>query len=64
MLVAREDDGTFKLFKYHPSTAAAVIFLVLFGLTTLLHFYQMIRTRTWYFIVFCLGGLCQFHLPL
>jgi hypothetical protein len=57
MLIARASDDDFKLFKYTPSIAAAAIFAVLFALTTFLHIYQVIRTRTWYFIVFCIGGL-------
>ncbi|KIW03233.1 uncharacterized protein PV09_05455 [Verruconis gallopava] len=58
MVVPRDDTG-FKIFRYDPSTAAAVIFTLLFASTTFLHFYQIVRTRTWYFIVFFIGGLCE-----
>lgn len=42
---------------YTPSTAAAAIFTVLFGLSSIMHFYQLIRTRTWFMIPFLIGGL-------
>ena len=50
----------FELYKYTPSLAAAVLFIVLFALTTSLHSYQMFRTRTWFYIPFLLGGLCTY----
>lgn len=46
----------FKLYRYNPSMAAAVIFALAFSITTLLHGYQMFRTRTWFFIPFFIGG--------
>jgi hypothetical protein len=49
----------FKLFRYNPSMAAAVIFIILFLLISTLHLYQMVRTRTWIFIPFVLGGFCM-----
>jgi hypothetical protein len=52
--------GTFSYYHYDPSVAAAVLFIVLFFLTTLLHMYQMIRTRTWFLVPFVLGGICKF----
>ncbi|KAE8391243.1 RTA1 like protein-domain-containing protein [Aspergillus alliaceus] len=51
-----ESDGGFKLFHYDPSLAAAVIFIICFLATTILHTYQLFRTRTWFFIPFLLGG--------
>ncbi|KAH7090302.1 RTA1 like protein-domain-containing protein [Paraphoma chrysanthemicola] len=57
------DDGEnvdFKLFRYDPSMAAAVIFILLFLFISVLHLYQMVRTRTWIFIPFVLGGIFQF----
>jgi hypothetical protein len=53
-------DDTWKFYRYNPSMAAAVIFTVLFILTTSLHFYQLIRTRTWYFIPLVIGGAFEF----
>ncbi|KAJ5715765.1 uncharacterized protein N7483_012946 [Penicillium malachiteum] len=44
---------------YNPSEAAACIFVVLFGLSALMHFYQLIRTRTWFMIPFLIGGILE-----
>lgn len=52
----------FVYYYYSPSSAAAGIFLVLFGLSSLLHFYQLVRTRTWFMIAFLIGGLRKFSL--
>lgn len=49
----------FKLYRYDPSMAAAIIFIILFLLATALHLYQMFRTRTWIFIPFVIGGVCM-----
>ncbi|TID27568.1 RTA1 domain protein [Venturia nashicola] len=51
--------GGFSYYRYDPSVAAAILFIVLFSLATLLHAYQMFRTRTWFLIPFVLGGLCE-----
>ncbi|CAH0054382.1 unnamed protein product [Clonostachys solani] len=53
------DEISFELFRYDPSLAAAVIFIILFLLITIVHAYQMFRTRTWFFIPFVIGGCCQ-----
>lgn len=50
----------YKLYQYDPSMVAAVIFIILFLVTSLLHTYQLVRTRTWYFIPFCIGIYCTF----
>jgi hypothetical protein len=49
----------FKLYRYEPSLAAAVIFVALFAVITFIHNYQLIRTNTWYFIPFTIGGYCE-----
>lgn len=62
MLHTRQEDGgldDFKYYKYDPSMAAAIIFIIAFTLTTSLHFYQMFRTRTWFMTAFCIGGLFE-----
>ena len=54
----RADDGNdlnFKEYYYQPSMAAAILFIVLFAISTTLHSYQMIRTRTWFMIPFVIG---------
>ena len=50
---------SFKYYRYDPSIAAAVIFVLLFASATGLHTYQMVRTRTWYFVPFVIGGFCK-----
>lgn len=50
---------TFQFYYYTPSTAAAAIFIVIFGLTTALHGWQMFRTKTWFLIPFLIGGCCM-----
>lgn len=54
--------ASFDLYSYDPSMAAAVIFIILFLLITIIHTYQMFRTRTWFFIPFLLGGCCEKNL--
>ncbi|KAJ5644244.1 uncharacterized protein N7484_006751 [Penicillium longicatenatum] len=49
----------FKLYRYTPSVAAAAIFIALFIITTVFHLWQLIRSRSWYFIAFILGGIFQ-----
>jgi hypothetical protein len=49
----------YKLYRYDPSIAAAVIFIILFFLVTVLHFYQMVRTKTYFFFPFAIGGIFE-----
>jgi hypothetical protein len=51
--------GDFKLYRYDPSMAGAVIFVLAFIAATGLHFYQMIRTKTYFFVPFVIGGLFE-----
>ena len=55
-----EGPTTFHLYAYTPSLAAAIIFIILFALTTTLHTYQLIKTRAWYLIPIAIGGLCTY----
>lgn len=48
----------FKYYRYDPSMAAAIIFIVLFFATTMLHLYQLVRTKTWIIIPLLVGGIC------
>ena len=45
-------------YQYKPSMGAAVLFIILFAVVTLLHTYHLFRTRTWFFIPLVLGGYC------
>jgi hypothetical protein len=51
--------GDFKLYRYDPSMAGAIIFVLAFIGMTGLHFYQMIRTKTYFFVPFVIGGLFE-----
>lgn len=44
-------------FHYDPSLAAAALFVALFGITSIVHTYQLVKSRTWYFIPFLVGCL-------
>ncbi|KAL6404395.1 hypothetical protein AUP68_13787 [Ilyonectria robusta] len=46
-----------KLYQYDPSLAAAIIFLIIFAASAVLHTWQIIRTKNWYFIPFLVGTL-------
>ncbi|KAK7511914.1 RTA1 like protein-domain-containing protein [Phyllosticta citriasiana] len=46
-------------YKYDPSSAAAIIFAVLFGLSSALHLAQMLKMKTWYMIAFFLGDVFE-----
>lgn len=54
-----DTEGGFVFYYYEPSMAAAVIFVLLFGTSTILHAVQMFMTRTWFMIPFLIGGICK-----
>ena len=49
----------FKFYRYDPSLAAAIVFAILFLLTSLLHIYQLVRSRTWYLTALVIGGIME-----
>ncbi|MCJ1436926.1 hypothetical protein MMC27_006309 [Xylographa pallens] len=49
----------FSLYRYNPSLAAAVIFIILFITATSLHIFRLQRTRTWFFIPMVVGGFFE-----
>lgn len=49
----------FRLYHYDPSTAAAILFIILFTLSTSLHIHQCIATRTYLLIPLTIGGLFE-----
>ncbi|TKA79605.1 hypothetical protein B0A55_03361 [Friedmanniomyces simplex] len=64
MLAPRADSSSsalngFEYYHYAPSMGAAILFIILFGLATSLHFAQMIRSRTWFMIPFVIGGVFE-----
>jgi hypothetical protein len=53
--------GGYVFYHYELSMAAAVIFVLLFGASTIWHSVQMFRTRTWFMIPFLIGGCCKYQ---
>ncbi|TAQ84857.1 hypothetical protein B7494_g6817 [Chlorociboria aeruginascens] len=53
------DNSDFQYFRYNPSIAAAVIFTVLFLLSSFIHVYQLFRKQTLYMIPLVLGGFLE-----
>lgn len=49
-----------KMYRYTPSLAAAILFLTLFTIMTLLHVHSYARYRRTSIIYIILGGLCQY----
>ncbi|KAF2999887.1 hypothetical protein E8E13_008297 [Curvularia kusanoi] len=54
-----DDPDAWVPYRYHPSKAAALVFVVAFALTTILHVYQVCKRRTWYFIPLIVGGIFE-----
>ncbi|KAF3032815.1 hypothetical protein E8E12_003341 [Didymella heteroderae] len=48
-----------KMYRYTPSLVAAILFLALFTILTLLHVYSYTRSRRTSIIYIILGGLCE-----
>ncbi|KAF5013711.1 hypothetical protein FDECE_310 [Fusarium decemcellulare] len=46
-------------YRYEPSLAAAIIFTIIFALSSMLHLYQIVKTRTWFFFPFLIGSLFE-----
>ncbi|KAJ5153742.1 uncharacterized protein N7500_009181 [Penicillium coprophilum] len=57
--MSENGEVSFKLYRYTPSLVAAIIFIILFVIATLYHLYQVVRTRSWYFTIFVVGGAFQ-----
>ena len=56
------DHGGYVFYHYVPSLPAAIVFVVLFALTTFYHIFQIGKKRTWYFIPLAVGGFCTTQL--
>jgi hypothetical protein len=59
---ALDDPTAWVPYRYYPSIVAAIVFVVAFGLTTLLHTFQLFKKKTWYFIPLIIGGFCTSHI--
>ncbi|KAF4985059.1 hypothetical protein FDECE_16859 [Fusarium decemcellulare] len=49
----------FTFYNYEPSLPAAAVFVIVFSISTLLHIWQMFRSRTWYFVPLVIGCLFE-----
>ncbi|KAM0231807.1 hypothetical protein ACHAP5_010963 [Fusarium lateritium] len=49
----------FSFYNYEPSLPAAAAFVIIFSTTALIHMWQMLRHRTWYFVPFLIGCLFE-----
>ncbi|KAF4455367.1 rta1 domain-containing, partial [Fusarium albosuccineum] len=49
----------FEFYRYTPSVPAPAVIAGLFGLSTCLHLYQCVRTRTKHMIPLLVGALCE-----
>jgi hypothetical protein len=59
IMAASSSKSGYPLYQYTPSTGASILFCILFLFTTILHFVQMVKTKTWFLTAFVLGGLCK-----
>ncbi|KAH8662824.1 RTA1 like protein-domain-containing protein [Tricladium varicosporioides] len=50
------NSDVFKFYRYTPSVAACIIFIILFTITSTIHLYQLLRTRAWLLIPIVIGG--------
>ncbi|KAJ4249062.1 hypothetical protein NW762_012394 [Fusarium torreyae] len=49
----------FKLYRYDPSLAAAIVSVIVFAVLTALHTWRLFRARAYYFTAFVVGGLFE-----
>ncbi|KAF1997815.1 RTA1-domain-containing protein [Amniculicola lignicola CBS 123094] len=54
-----DDPNAWVPYRYIPSKAAAIVFVIVFSITTFLHIFQLIKKRTWYFIPLVIGGFFE-----
>ncbi|KAK9371773.1 RTA1 like protein-domain-containing protein [Lipomyces chichibuensis] len=59
MVLENRQTTSWEFYRYNPSLVAAIVFVVLFALATVIHTYRLLRTKTWYFIPLLLGGVFE-----
>lgn len=52
------DEEFHDFYKYTPSRTAAIIFIALFLISSVIHLFQIIRGRVFFFIPLFIGGIC------
>jgi hypothetical protein len=60
MAVLEPYKGGYYLWKYIPSLAAAVIFLLLFIVATVYHSWKLYNTKARFCLAFVIGGICMY----
>lgn len=58
MASTHENQDLFRLFRYTPNLGAAALFTILFMILAIIHTYQVLVTRTWFFTAFVVGSFC------
>ena len=53
------DRAEFPLYGYVPNLAAAIVFIVLFAVTSAAHFAQVLIHRQWWMIIMVIGTLAE-----
>ncbi|KAJ4258780.1 hypothetical protein NW762_007867 [Fusarium torreyae] len=46
-------------YRYEPSLPAAIIFIVILGSSSILHLFQVLKTKSWFFLPFLVGSLFE-----
>ncbi|KAK9357877.1 RTA1 like protein-domain-containing protein [Lipomyces starkeyi] len=59
MALENRQSTAWEYYRYSPSLVAAIVFVVLFSLATVIHTYRLLRTKTWYFIPLLVGGVFE-----
>ncbi|KAF5671693.1 RTM1-like protein [Fusarium heterosporum] len=59
---APQSENTFKMYHYHPTEVGAIVFVLLFLVTTLAHTWQLFRYRVYFVIPIIVGGICKYPL--
>lgn len=54
-----KDRATHPLYGYFPNLAAAIVFIVLFAVTSVAHFAQVLIHRQWWMIIMVIGTLAE-----
>lgn len=50
----------FKLYRYTPTLVGAIVAVIVFAILTAVHFWRLMRARSFYFIPFLVGGVCTY----
>ncbi|RAH86192.1 putative RTA1 domain protein [Aspergillus japonicus CBS 114.51] len=53
--------GDYYLWEYVPNLGAAVVFVLIFAVLTVMHVYRLIKTRTWFCLPFAAGGIFELY---